>query len=81
MLFSDEQVEIDEKVFNLGRIARVCGYYNRKGTNADKDRPQRLCEFVRVPSEIKVNAREYFEKIAAMDPDEVKPSRENNYST
>lgn len=81
MLFSDEQVEVDEKVFNLGRIARVCGYYNRKGTNSDKDRPQRLCEFVRVPSEIKVNAREYFEKIAELYPEEVKPTRENNYST
>lgn len=80
MLFSDEQVEIDEKVFNLGRIARVCGYYNRKGTNADKDRPQRLCEFVRVPSEVKINEREYFEKIANLYPEEVKPSRENNYS-
>ena len=80
MLFSDEQVEVDEKVFNLGRIARVCGYYNRKGTNSDKDRPQRLCEFVRVPSEIKVNAREYFEKIAELYPEEVKPTRENNYS-
>ena len=81
MLFSDEQVEVDEKVFNLGRIARVCGYYNRKGTNADKDRPQRLCEFVRVPSEIKVNAREYFEKIAALYPEEVeRPSSQNNYS-
>lgn len=81
MLFSDEKVEVDEKVFNLGRIARVCGYYNRKGTNSDKDRPQRLCEFVRVPSEIKVNAREYFEKIAELYPEEVKPTRENNYST
>ena len=81
MLFSDEQVEVDEKVFNLGRIARVCGYYNRKGTNSDKDRPQRLCEFVRVPSEIKVNAREYFEKIAALYPEEVeRPSSQNNYS-
>lgn len=81
MLFSDEQVEVDEKVFNLGRIARVCGYYNRKGTNSDKDRPQRLCEFVRVPSEIKVNEKEYFEKIAALYPEDVKPTRENNYST
>ena len=80
MLFSDEQVEIDEKVFNLGRIARVCGYYNRKGTNADKDRPQRLCEFVKVPNEVKANAREYFEKIASLYPEEVKPTRENNYS-
>lgn len=80
MLFSDDQVDIDEKVFNLGRIARVCGYYNRKGTNADKERPQRLCEFVRVPSEIKVNQKEYFAKIAELYPEDPKPSRENNYS-
>ena len=81
MLFSDNQVDIDEKVFNLSRIARVCGYYNRKGTNADKERPQRLCEFVKVPTEFKVNPREYFEKIAALYPEEVRPSRENNYFT
>ena len=80
MLFSDDQVDIDEKVFNLSRIARVCGYYNRKGTNADKERPQRLCEFVRVPSEIKVNQKEYFSKIAELYPEDPKPSRENNYS-
>ena len=82
MLFSDSQVDIDEKVFNLGRISRCCGYYNRKGTNADKERPQRLCEFVKVPVEFKVNPREYFEKIASLYPEEeIKPSRENNYST
>lgn len=82
MLFSDNQVDIDEKVFNLGRISRCCGYYNRKGTNADKERPQRLCEFVKVPTEFKVNPREYFEKIASLYPEEeIKPSRENNYST
>lgn len=80
MLFSDDQVDIDEKVFNLGRISRVCGYYNRKGTNADKERPQRLCEFVRVPSEIKVNEKDYFAKIAELYPEDLKPSRENNYS-
>lgn len=81
MLFSDNQVDIDEKVFNLSRVARCCGYYNRKGTKEDKERPQRLCEFVKVPAEFKVNPREYFEKIAALYPEEVKPSRENNYST
>ena len=81
MLFSDDNVDIDEKVFNCGRISRVPGYYNRKGNKVDKERPQRLCEFVRVPSEIKVNEKEYFEKIAALYPEEVKPSRENNYST
>lgn len=80
MLFSDEQVDVDEKVFNLGRIARCAGYYNRKGTNEDKERPQRLCEFVRVPDEIKVNPKEYFEKIAAYYPEDPKPTKENNYN-
>lgn len=81
MLFSDENVEIDEKVFNLGRIARVCGCYNRKGSNSDAERPQRICHFVKVPDEIKVNEKEYFEKIAALYPEDVRPTRENNYST
>lgn len=81
MLFSDANVEVDEKVFNLGRIARVCGYYNRKGTNSDPQRPQRLCHFVKVPDEVKINEKEYFEKIASLYPEDVKPTRENNYST
>jgi hypothetical protein len=81
MLFSDENVDIDEKVFNLGRIARVCGYYNRKGSNSDTERPQRICHFVKVPDEIKVNEKEYFEKIASLYPEDVRPTRENNYST
>lgn len=81
MLFSDDKVDIDEKVFNLGRIARVCGCYNRKGSNSDKERPQRMCHFVKVPDEIKVNEKEYFEKIAALYPEDVRPTRENNYST
>lgn len=80
MLFSDDKVDIDEKVFNCGRISRVPGYYNRKGNKIDKERPQRLCEFVRVPTDIKVNEREYFEKIAAYYPEDPKPSKENNYS-
>lgn len=81
MLFSDDKVDIDEKVFNLGRIARVCGCYNRKGSNSDKERPQRMCHFVKVPDEIKVNEKEYFEKIAALYPEDVRPTRENNYTT
>lgn len=80
MLFSDDKVDIDEKVFNLGRIARVCGCYNRKGSNSDTERPQRMCHFVKVPDEIKVNEKEYFEKIANLYPEDVKPTRENNYN-
>lgn len=82
MLFSDDQVEIDEKVFNLGRISRAVGFYNRKGTNTDSERPQRLCSFVKVPDEILVNDIEYFKKIADLFPEEeLRPTRENNYST
>ena len=81
MLFSDEHVDVDVSVHNASRIARAQGFYNRKGNNIDKERPQRLCEFVRVPDEIKVNEREYFEKIANLYPEDVRPTRENNYST
>lgn len=80
MLFSDENVEVDEKVFNLGRISRLMGSYSCKGASNSKERPQRRCRFLSVPSEIKVNAIEYFEKIAKLYPEEVKPTRENNYS-
>lgn len=81
MLFSDENVEVDEKVFNLGRISRLMGSYSCKGASNSKERPQRRCRFLSVPSEIKVNAIEYFEKIAKLYPEEIKPTRENNYSS
>lgn len=81
MLFSDEHVDCDCAVFNAARISRLPGSYSCKGANNDPTRPQRRCRFLKVPDEIKVNAREYFEKIASMYPEEeTKPSRENNYS-
>lgn len=81
MLFSDEYVDVDTKVFNAARISRLVGSYSCKGANNDSERPQRKCRFLKVPSEIKVNEREYFEKIAALYPeDEVKPTHQNNYS-
>lgn len=81
MLFSDDKVKIDSVTHNRCRLSRVPGYFNRKGSNADKERPQRLCSFVRIPEEWKVNDKEYFRKIADMYPEEVRPTRENNYST
>lgn len=82
MLFSDEYVDVDTKVFNAARISRLMGSYSCKGASNDSDRPQRKCRFLRVPDEIKINEKEYFEKIANLYPEEeIKPSRENNYST
>ena len=81
MLFSDEYVEIDQKIFNPGRISRLMGTYSRKGSSSDVERPQRMCRFVKVPDEIKINDVAYFKKIADLYPDEEeKPNRDNNYS-
>ncbi len=81
MLFSDEHVDVDTSVFNAARISRLMGSYSCKGANNDPTRPQRKCRFLSIPEEIKVNEREYFEKIANLYPEDVKPTRENNYST
>lgn len=83
MLFSDEYVDVDTSVFNASRISRLMGTYSCKGASDDKERPQRKCRFLSVPQEIKVNEREYFEKIANLYPEEeqLKPSAFNNYST
>ena len=81
MLFSDEHVDVDTSVFNAARISRLVGSYSCKGANNDPTRPQRKCRFLKIPDEIKVNEREYFEKIASLYPEDVKPTRENNYST
>lgn len=82
MLFSDEKVDVDQKVFNLARIAKIPGSFSRKGSSISVDRPQRMCKILRVPQEIKPIPNEYFSKIANLYPDdEIRPSRENNYST
>lgn len=82
MLFSDEHTDIDVSVHNAGRIMRLPSSYSCKGNTMDTSRPQRLCKFVKIPTEQKVNDIAYFEKIAALYPEEeIKPSRENNYST
>ena len=80
MLFTDEDVDVDTKVYNAARISRLVGSYSCKGANNDKERPQRKCRFLTIPEEIKVNDKEYFEKIAKLYPEDVKPTRENNYT-
>ena len=81
MLFTDEYVDCDLTVYNAARISRLMGSYSCKGASNDKERPQRKCRFLSIPDEIKVNEKEYFEKIAALYPEDVRPTRENNYTT
>lgn len=80
LLFSDEHVDIDEKVFNASRICKLYGVTARKGENTP-ERPWRQSQIVRVPQEIKQTDIAYFKKVAAMYPeDEPKPDRYNGYS-
>lgn len=81
MLFSNEKADVDLTVANSGNLSRLPGTYSCKGAPNDKDRPQRMCRFIRVPDEIKVNEKEYFEKVANLLPEVEKPKRENNYSS
>lgn len=81
MMFTDEHTDVDCSVFNAGRIMRLPSTYSCKGNTTDLSRPQRLCKFVKIPNEIKVNDVEYFEKVANLYPEEeVKPNHSNGYS-
>ena len=81
MLFSDEHTDVDGKIFNRGRIARLPGTYSRKGAPGDPERPQRMCRFVRYPDKLKDNPIEYFEKVAGYYPEQPVPDRSNGYSS
>lgn len=79
MLFDDANCKIDSVVFNNSRISRLPGTWNRKGSKSSKDRPQRICRFLNVPDEIRINEKEFFQKVAALLPKEEAPTRENNF--
>lgn len=81
MMFTDEHTDVDTSVFNAARIMRLPSTYSCKGNTKDQTRPQRLCKFAKIHEDNKVNDIAYFEKIAELYPDDVKPTRENNYST
>ncbi len=81
LLFSDEHVEIDEKVFNASRICKLYGVTARKGENTP-ERPWRQSEILRVPTDVKPTDIAYFRKVADMYPEEEpRPERWNGYST
>lgn len=79
MLFSNDKVDIDVKVSNLARIAKIPSSYSRKGSAMSVERPQRPCKILYVPSEVTPTDSAYFRRIADIYPEEEKPSAENNY--
>lgn len=79
MLFDDANCKIDSTVANRARISRLPGTWNRKGSKESTERPQRICRFLNVPEEIRINEKEFFQKVADLLPKEEAPSKENNY--
>lgn len=79
MIFTDEYCDIDLKVFNNSRICKLYGTKSNKGADI-KDRPKRCSKIIKVPQTISINDNEYIKKIAELYPQEIIPSKENNYS-
>lgn len=68
-MFSDGDVEIDEKVFNPARIDKLIGTWAKKGSDS-QERPWRLATIVKVPQDLSPNEDALFQKIADLLPKE-----------
>lgn len=80
-MFSDANVEIDEKVFNPARIDKLIGTWAKKGSDTP-DRKWRIAEIVKVPADLSPNDDELFQKIADLLPKEepkAAPNRRPQY--
>lgn len=76
-MFSDANVEIDEKVFNAARIDKLIGTWAKKGADST-DRPWRISEIVKIPNVMGNNDDALFRKIADLLPkEEPKPIQRN----
>lgn len=76
-MFSSQDVEVDEKVFNPARVDKLLGTWAKKGSDS-VERPWRPSAFVKIPEDLSANDDELFEKIAALLPKEepkVAPNR------
>lgn len=78
-MFSDECVEIDEKVYNPARVDKMIGSWAKKGSDT-KERKWRLAKIVKVPQDLSPNEDSLFQKIADLLPKE-EPSQIPNRQT
>lgn len=68
-MFSDDDVQIDEKVFNPARIDKLIGTWAKKGSDT-KDRKWRISRILKVPQDLSTNEDSLFQKIADLLPKE-----------
>lgn len=67
--FTDEFVDIDQKVFNKARLCKLYGTMAKKGANL-ADRPWRMSEIAYVPKDINTTPIEQFKTLADQAPKE-----------
>ena len=68
-MFSDEHVEIDQKVYNPARVDKMIGSWAKKGSDT-QDRKWRIAKIVKIPQDLTPNEDELFKKIADLLPKE-----------
>lgn len=79
--FSDENVDIDTKVFNAGRITKLFGTTAVKGANTE-NRPHRLSYLYRIPKDIIITPKATIQKVIdELLPKTEKPTFKNNWNT
>lgn len=78
-MFSDEFVEVDEKVFNAARIDKLVGTWAKKGSDTE-ERKWRLAKIVKVPTDLSPNDESLFANIADLLPKEQPKAAPNRLS-
>lgn len=77
-LFSTDEVEVDRKNFNPGRVCKLYGTLSQKGADS-KDRPHRMSYILNKGPEIKPNDKSYLTKLCKIIPAEPERKQYNNY--
>ena len=77
--FTDDEVDVDTKVYDACRITKLYGTIARKGANTP-ERPHRQSKIIQIPSEIKEVPKVLLKKVADTLPTKEKPTYSNNYT-
>lgn len=72
--FNNDVAEVDESLAEPEQLIKVWGTWVRKAEVSTDDRPWRQSRLMRIPDEIETVPRELLEKLAALCPEEKKPS-------
>jgi hypothetical protein len=73
-LFNDDKIQIDTGVFNPARIWKCYGTLACKGSDTP-ERPHRIAKLLIVPDKVVIASKESLERLAAIAPDDPKPTQ------